>query len=284
MTLEHLAGRAYGPVSYDVSRVAVADFVAATGDDRDRWSETAPPSLAGAVLFAVAPVFLADPDVVPFTRSVVHIDQRFRWHRPLAVGEVLEAAGTVAGVRSRGAAHFVTFEVGAGGPEGPWLESASTFLLSDEAAGDAADEPEPPHAVRGPVEVAGESPLPLEGESLPPLRRSASRADLVRYAAAARDWNAIHWDHEAARLAGLPGIVVHGLLMASWILQAAGRHAAGPAPLTSMRARFRRPLRPAEPAAVSGRVVSTEPEGAELALEVQAAGIPLVTASVWVTR
>jgi acyl dehydratase len=284
MTADQLTGRRYGPVAYEVSRTAAADFVAATGDDPDRWQGVSPPSLAAAVLFAVAPALLADPDVVPFTRSVVHTDQRFRWLRPLGVGEVLETAGMVAGVRSRGGAHLVTFEVAAGGADGPWLESSSTFLLSDRAAGESPDEPEPPHDLRAGYEPALASPLPPEGSEIPALRRSASRADLVRYAAAARDWNPIHWDHEAARLAGLPGVVVHGLLMASWLAQAASRHAPGPAPVASMRARFRRPLRPAVPAVVCGRVASADREGADLSLEVRAGDTALVTASMRVTR
>ncbi|NIP92489.1 MAG: hypothetical protein GWO24_03050, partial [Akkermansiaceae bacterium] len=65
--------------------------------------------------------------------------------------------------------------------------------------------------------------LPETGSEIAPLLKSASRADLVRYAGITRDFNPIHWDHEAAVEAGLPGVIVHGLLMASWVTQAAGR-------------------------------------------------------------
>jgi acyl dehydratase len=74
---------------------------------------------------------------------------------------------------------------------------------------------------------------------------------MVRYAAATRDWNPIHWDHDAAVSAGLPGVVTHGLLQAAWALVAASGLRLGDAPLRSARVRFRNPLLPATPVSVS---------------------------------
>ena len=79
---------------------------------------------------------------------------------------------------------------------------------------------------------------------------AASRADLIRYASATRDWNPVHWDHEAGVTAGLGGVVVHGLLQASWLLRVAAATAEGPSPFKSTRVRFRNPLYPARPASV----------------------------------
>jgi acyl dehydratase len=80
---------------------------------------------------------------------------------------------------------------------------------------------------------------------------SASRTDLVRYAAATRDWNPIHWDHDAAVAAGVSGVVVHGLLQASWAFAAAGRLRNSQQPLREAKVRFRSPLPPATPATIS---------------------------------
>jgi acyl dehydratase len=281
MSLDDLVGRSYGPVSFTAGRSADA-FVAATGDDPDRWRDHAPPAFAAAVLFAVAPSFLTDPDVAPTTRSLVHTEQEFAWDRALEISETLDVRGEVTGVRSRGALHVATFSVVAGGAS-PWLTSTSSFLLSSAAAGSAAEEPEPGPDERGPFEPAGRHPLPPVGSDLPELRRSASRADLVRYAGATGDWNPIHRDHEAARSAGLPGVVVHGLLMTSWLAQAAARHVPGPDPLRSMRARFRAPLRPARGAVISGRVAASGDDGVDLALDLSAGGERLVTSTVRVT-
>ena len=285
MTLETLVGRAVGPTGFVVGAAAVAEFVAATGDDPIRWQRHAPPGFAAAALFAVAPAFLDDPEVARHGRSLLHTEQAFAWERPLAVGEALAVQGRVAAVRSRGALHLVSFEVAASGPGGRWMEGVSSFLLSVEAADEAAEEREPPPDERAACDSAVLLPLPAPGEALPRLRRAASRADLGRYAAATGDWNPIHRDHGAARAAGLPGVVAHGLLLAAWLFQAASRHRPGPDPLRSARVRFRRPLRPAAAAVITGKVAAWGEAGAELemALESAAGGAPLATAAVRVT-
>jgi acyl dehydratase len=274
MTLAEATGRTYGPATLLVEPSAVAAFVAATGDDPIRWAEHAPPSYAAAALFAVAPSFLDDP-VAGGIRSLIHTEQTFRWSRPLEIGEALAVDGRVADVRTRRSLHLVTFEMTAGS----WLEGTASFLMSPEAAARSEEEPEPPHDARAAFDPAPPAPLPSEGEDLPPLHRSASRADLVRYAAAGGDWNPIHWDHAAAVAAGLPGVVVHGLLMASWLCQAAGRHIPGVHPLAEMRFRFRKPLRPSAAAVITG-AAGTD---GELRLALSAGGAPLVSASARVT-
>jgi len=280
MPLAEIAGRRYGPVAVPVVGSSVASFVAATGDDPDRWARHAPPSYAAAALFAVAPAFLSDPDVAPETRSLIHTEQVFSWHRPLAVGEVVEVVGRISGVRARRSLNLVTFDLTVIGEVGPWMDGTATFLMSAEAAtGAVVEEPEPAHDSRAETSLPEPAPLPPGGDEIPPMPRSASRADLVRYAGASGDWNPIHWDHDAAVAAGLPGTVVHGLLMASWLGQAAARHGVGHHPLADMRMRFRKPLRPAAQAKVVG-VVSGD---GELSLTLISEGVTLVTATARVT-
>jgi len=285
MTLDALVGRVVGPAAFCVEAGQVADFVRATGDDAGRWRGFAPPGFAAAALFAVAPALLADPEVGRYGRSLLHAEQAFTWRRALAVGEVLEVRGRVAAVRARGTLHIVSFEVETDGPEGTWMEGVSSFMLSDKPAVASEEEEEPAVDEQGPCDPAGPIPLPAVGEPLPPLRRSASRFDLERYAAAGGDRNPIHWDHDAARAAGLPGVVAHGLLVAAWLFQAAARHRAGPDPLRRARVRFRRPLRPAAAGVISGRVASSGAPGTtlELALEGGAGRPPFATAVVEVT-
>jgi len=270
---------------FPVSPGAVAGFVAATGDEPTRWREFAPPGLAAAALFAVAPAFLALPEVAGRAPSLLHAEQAFSWERALAVGEELAVSGKVAGVRSRGERHLVTFEVAAAGVEGPWLQGAATFVLSSETA-TAPEEAEPPADERGACDPAPILPLPAEGAALCPLRRSASRVDLARYAAAGGDANPIHQEHGAARAAGLPGVIVHGLLLAAWMFQAAARYRPGSHPLAEARVRFRRPLRPAVPAVVTGKVAARGEAGARLELALEAAGSgpgPVATGAIRVT-
>jgi acyl dehydratase len=221
-----------GPEPFRVCAHNVADFVEATGDDPNRWTEAAPPGFMAAALFAVASDLLrqlAD-------RSVIHGEQTFIWHHPLTIESQLQVTGKVARVRERGGVDFVSFDVTVENGEALVAEASSLFLVSAIDSGTAAEErPEP-----GP----GDDGSPEPGKT------GVSRAGLVRYAAATRDWNPIHWDHGAAVAAGLPGVIAHGLLQASWVFVAASSLRPGTNPLRSARVRFRNPLLPATPVSV----------------------------------
>lgn len=228
-----LANRDFGPHPFRVCVEDVADFVRATGDDAERWTTGAPPGFMAVGLFVVASELLgrlAD-------RSVIHGEQTFAWRQPLVIESQLQVQGTVRRVRERGGTHFVDFEVTAFDEHGAVAQGTSLFLVSGAAA---------------PVPLAEQrvEPSPEDDGDPGPGRISASRADLVRYAAATRDWNPIHWDHDAAVSAGLPGVVAHGLLQAAWTFVAASRLRLGDAPLATARVRFRHPLPPATPVSV----------------------------------
>lgn len=235
MKVSDFEGWSHGPLPWRVAVDAVGDYITLTGDDPDRWSDVAPPGFASSALFAVAPDLLAEL----YDRSIVHGEQTFTWDRPIPVGALFEVTGTVTRVRERGGVHFVTFELEASDDNGTVLTGKSLFLVSGEAlaAGQSDFErTEPPHALRG---------VGHEGQM------AASRDDLVRYAAATRDWNPVHWDHDAATAAGFPGVVVHGLLQAGWVLKVAAVGTDGTHPFAQARFRFRNPLLPARPATVT---------------------------------
>lgn len=233
MDLAGLESRSYGPAPWTVAFDAVSDYVDVTGGGPNRWVDEAPPGFAAAALFSVAPDLLAEL----YDRSVIHGEQSFEWAGPISVGDVYEVRGEVARVRERAGVFFISFEIEVGIPSNPLIRGRSLFLASGQSIPGGAGQPdrgEPPHSFRGD---------PEEGQV------SASRADLIRYAAATRDWNPVHWDHEAGVAAGLGGVVVHGLLQAGWALQAAS-HGSSRA-IRKAKFRFRNPMYPARPANVT---------------------------------
>lgn len=269
--LTELAGLEIGPAPFRIVPERVAEFVAATGDDPDRWDDAAPPGFAAAVLFSIAPEFLNDERVKPYTRVLIHSEQRFAWHGLLEAGAELRVTATVESVRQRSGMYLVGFRAMAEDSETPVLESMSTFLMGlGDGGGLAVASSEEPGAWE-----SGVSDVPSyasRGEEVV-LAKSASRGDILRYAAATSDWNPIHWDHASAQAAGLPGIVAHGLLMGAWACQAATSVLGGD--LGSLRLRFRKPLRPAEQA--EARATPRDDGGADVAIE--ARGEVLVTGS-----
>ena len=285
MPLESLAGRAYGPHPFRVCPDKVAEYVLATGDDPARWIRFAPPAFASLALFSVAPAFLEDPAVAPHTQVLVHVDQTFRWHLPWSIEDALFVRGTVDRVRARSAGSFVTFAMTVNNAAGERvLDSGSTFLMSSGSTDPSDEEMEPPVGLAARNDLPDRVPFPAVGEALPGMTKSASRHDLVRYAGATRDWNPIHFDHDAAVAAGLPGVVVHGLLMAAWAAQAGTRLVDHPRPLAEARFRFRAPLRPGDQVAVTGVVETDSGPAARLNVQVVAGAVERMSATMVVAR
>lgn len=231
-----LEGQPIGPVDVDITTDRVALYVDVTGDDPESWTGEAPPGFASVLLFAVADEFLYHPRVVAYTATLLHLDQTFRYDAAMRIGSTVEVEGTITRVRERSGSFFVTFEALASDDRGPVVMSRSTFVLSNRKA--------PP-----PSEIS-EEPTVRERAENSSSNRSASRHDLVRYAAATRDFNPFHWDHDFAVDSGLPGIVVHGLFMYAWMVQEASR-AAGGRPLREAKIRFRAALHPAQQAVIT---------------------------------
>ncbi|CRK60088.1 MaoC family protein [Alloactinosynnema sp. L-07] len=77
------------------------------------------------------------------------------------------------------------------------------------------------------------------GDELPTIEVTITRADLVRYAGAALDFNPIHWNERFAREVGLPDVIAHGMLT----MAVAGRVATDlGGEIVSYSARFTRPI------------------------------------------
>jgi acyl dehydratase len=110
------AGRVFGPGEpYEVSRVKIADFADAIGEQSElcRSREAAvkagypdviaPPTFAVVISMASSGEVSADPELGLDYSMVVHSDQSFSYSRPLHAGDVVVATTTVESVKSVGA-------------------------------------------------------------------------------------------------------------------------------------------------------------------------------------
>ena len=93
-----LVGRAFPPTApLAVTTVAVDAFSSAVGGAA---GDAVPPTFPIVVTFAALQDFLAAEQIE--LARIVHGDQRFRYERPVVVGDELTATLTVTGVRSIG--------------------------------------------------------------------------------------------------------------------------------------------------------------------------------------
>jgi len=106
---------------------------------------------------------------------------------------------------------------------------------------------------------------PQVDDQLPGFTARLTRADLVAYATASGDHNPIHLDEAAARAAGLPGVVAHGMATLALAGRLLTAWAGSELVVTSLRTRFVRPV--VVPAAgavtvdVAGRVAAIAADG-----------------------
>jgi acyl dehydratase len=80
------------------------------------------------------------------------------------------------------------------------------------------------------------------GQTLPPFEFRVERLDLVRYAGASGDFNAIHWSDTAARAAGLPDVIAHGMLTMAKSVNGVVAWLGDPAAVVDYGVRFVRPV------------------------------------------
>jgi acyl dehydratase len=109
-------GRVYGPGRpYEVSRVKIADFADAIGEqdelcrDRDAAVKVgypdviAPPTFAIVISMNSSAEVNADPGLGLDYSMVVHVEQSFAYSRPLHAGDVVTATTTIESIRAVGA-------------------------------------------------------------------------------------------------------------------------------------------------------------------------------------
>ncbi|HYN97438.1 MAG TPA: MaoC/PaaZ C-terminal domain-containing protein [Pilimelia sp.] len=82
----------------------------------------------------------------------------------------------------------------------------------------------------------------MAGDELSTQTYRVTRADLVRYAGAAGDFNPIHWSDRVAGTVGLPGVIAHGMFTMALAGRAVTTWAGRPDAVVEYGVRFTRPV------------------------------------------
>lgn len=102
------------------------------------------------------------------------------------------------------------------------------------------------------------------GDELPPLIKHPTTRQLVQYAGASGDFYEIHYDRPFAEAAGLPGVILHGLLKAGWLGELVQTWAGPNAFVRHIEASYRGIDEPGRPYTIHGRVISVQASVVEL--------------------
>lgn len=80
------------------------------------------------------------------------------------------------------------------------------------------------------------------GDELPPQTFPVNRADLVRYAGAAGDFNPIHWNERFAVQVGLPNVIAHGMFTMAQAVRVVTDWVGDPGAVVEYGVRFTKPV------------------------------------------
>lgn len=98
------------------------------------------------------------------------------------------------------------------------------------------------------------------GDEIPSLARTVTREDVRAYADASGDQNPLHQDDDAARMAGFPGIIAHGMFTMGHLGACVAAWAGDSANVVRLSAQFRAPVFMGDEIVAAGRVRSLDSE------------------------
>ena len=97
------------------------------------------------------------------------------------------------------------------------------------------------------------------GDELPVLTKHPTTRQLVQYAGASGDFYEIHYDRPFAEGAGLPGVILHGLLKAGWMGELVQSWAGPNGFVRHIEASYRGIDEPNRPYHLRGKILSLQP-------------------------
>src|SRR5439155_25389690 len=153
---------------------------------------------------------------------------------PIRPGDVITSASKIASIETKATGEAMVVELTATNQDGKAVgRTLFTVFIRGGGSGKAAAE---------------QPPEPARGEPLLAVSQTIDMDQTFRYAEASGDNNPIHVDPNVAKMAGLPGIIVHGLCTMAFTSKVAiDKLADGdPTRLKRLHVRFARPVIPGD--------------------------------------
>lgn len=259
---------------FEVTAERIAEYAAATNDPiaAHRSGEVAPP------VFAVVPVFTsmapAALSVAPveLLMKLVHGEQDFRFHRPIRPGDELVVRAKPIGYQGRPNGSTVVVYAETRDAAGELVnEQWLTAFFRKVDAGPGEGEQAPGHRI---------TDADRAGEPVATVTAHIDADQTFRYSPASGDPMPIHLDDEIARMAGLPGIINHGLCTMAFTSWAALTELADgdTARLRRLAVRFAKPVLPGRDITTTlWRTDATESGVSAYAFETEADGEIAIT-------
>jgi acyl dehydratase len=235
-------GREYPPVTINVTLDAIQKYARAYNDDNAAFFDAsraggivAPPMFGVTVTWDALMKAMMDPDLHVDLLRLVHGEQDMEFPNPIRPGDVVTATAKLVSIETKTTGETMTVKLSAANQNGqPVQKTLFIIFIRGARNRDASSEPR-----------ANE---PAHGAPIFTIAQTIDQDQTYRYAEASGDPNPIHVDQNIAKMAGLPGIIVHGLCTMAFTSKVAIDKLCGgdPTRLKRLRVRFSRPVLPGQ--------------------------------------
>jgi acyl dehydratase len=238
----------YPATSTTVTLEAIQNYARACNEHNPRYFDTglpggiiAPPMFAVVATWIPIISILTDPELHADLLRLLHTAHQMEFIAPIRPGDEISGAARITGITPAPGGESIALELAATDRNGRLVNQAR-FTALIRGRRETAD-------ARSTAELSSPRPSP----PLLTVGQTIDRDQTFRYAEAAGDRNPIHVDENVAKMAGLPGIIVHGLCTMAFASRAIVEGLCGRDPLRLKRlaVRFARPVFPGDQLTIS---------------------------------
>lgn len=235
-------GRQYPAIETTVTAEALQKYASAYNDDNPYFFDAnrpggiiAPPMFGVTVIHqsVLQPVFDTEVGIDPI--RLVHGEQDMEFTRPIRPGDVIKSTSKILSIEAKSTGETMVIELNAlNQRQEHVLKTLFTVFI---------------RGTGGKVSSAeARAAEPERGEPCATVSQTIDKDQTYRYAEASGDHNPIHVDPNVAKMAGLPGIIVHGLCTMAFTSKVMIDKLGGgdPTRLKRLRVRFSRPVLPGQ--------------------------------------
>jgi acyl dehydratase len=245
-----LVGKKYPATCTEATLDAMQNYARAYNDDNSAFFDgsrgggiIAPPMYAVVATWSSIMSVVGDPDLKVDLMRLLHGEQDMEFLLPIRPGDKITALAKVASIETKASGETLVIEIDAVNQAGEKV-NRTLFNAFIRGGGKGGSDPR----------VAE----PVRGEPIVTMAQQIDRDQTYRYKEASGDPNPIHVDENFAKMAGLPGIIVHGLCTMAFTSKVIIERICGgdPVKLKRLRVRFTRPVLP-------GQIITTKvwPDG-----------------------
>ncbi|MGH2699440.1 MAG: MaoC/PaaZ C-terminal domain-containing protein [Actinomycetota bacterium] len=233
-----LAGKKYPTKTFEVTADRIEAYARATNDDNERYfggdDSVASPVFPIVSAFESFMEAAMDQELQADLLRLVHGSEEHLLHRPLRPGDSLTVTPVLESIESKETGETFTVAAVQTNPSGDLVaETRGTMFIRGSGSRRAAA------AEARATKDAGEARTIVYEETT-----KVDEDQSQRYAVASGDHNPIHLDENTAKMAGLPGIILHGMCTMAIATKAAVNGLAGgdPTKVKRVAVRFSRPV------------------------------------------